>query len=269
MNLAAQLEALSALERTEAELLSWGIVDSGFSEDDVLATLQVEVDRHRASISADELLDALLEQRLVVPVPDRPDLYRTRMAETVRLLVRLRQLFPKHSGTGWRNASRLVADFRLALRPRRYPTRDISIDQALSLIEADVVDLPPSTSAALRALLTSRVDPSRAEEFALSTFQVRATASILRGIASSEAGATVITAGTGSGKTLAFYLPVLADIASVVEEALTRSPFTPGTNCSRTSCPRPSSRPGARWRDPGGNEAHSGSAVRSNATQCR
>jgi DEAD/DEAH box helicase/Helicase conserved C-terminal domain len=205
----ALMEALGAVERAEAELLSWGIVDGAFTEEDLLETLQAEADRLGVSASADEFLDAMLEQRAVIPVPDRPDLYRTRMAETVRLLARLRQLFPKHSGSGWRSASRLVADFRLALRPRRYPTRDISIDQALNLIEADVVDLPASTSAAIRALLTSR-----AENFALSTFQVRATASILRGIESQEAGATVISAGTGSGKTLAFYLPVLANIAS-------------------------------------------------------
>lgn len=209
MNSAALLEALGAVERAEAELLSWGIVDGGFAEDDLLDILQAEAHRLGISVSDDEILDAMLEHRIVVPVPDRPDLYRTRMAETVRLMARLRQLFPKHSGTGWRSASRLVADFRLALRPRRYPTRDISVDQALDLIEADVADLPSATSAAIRALLTSR-----AENFELSTFQVNATSSILRGIAAQAPGATVISAGTGSGKTLAFYLPVLAAIAS-------------------------------------------------------
>jgi hypothetical protein len=202
------LTVLGAVESAEAGLLAWGLVDGGFEEDELIAVIQAEADRNDISSGADDLLDELLERRLVVRVPDEPSLYRTRMAETVRLLARLRQLFTKHHGTAWRSAPRLVADFRFALQPRRYPTREIATDDALAALERDVPNLSPNTLRAARAMLTNRGD-----QFALSTFQVQAARSILAGIHAGAAGATMVSAGTGSGKTLAFYLPVLSDIA--------------------------------------------------------
>jgi DEAD/DEAH box helicase len=202
------LSVLSAVESAEAALLAWGLVDGTFEEEELVAVIQAEVEREGLSSTADDLLDELLERRLIIRVPDEPHLFRTRMAETVRLLARLRQLFTKHHGTAWRSAPRLVADFRFALQPRRYPTRDIAVDDALATLERDLPGPAASTWRAARAMLTDRGDG-----FALSAFQVEATRSILGGIHAGVAGATMVSAGTGSGKTLAFYLPVLSDIA--------------------------------------------------------
>jgi hypothetical protein len=206
--MASGLDALSAVEEAEARLLSWGLVDGSFTEPELLALLEAEARRLGVEEDADSLLTDLLDRSLVIRVPGKPHQYRTRMAETVRLLTRLRQLFPKHHGTAWRSAPRLVADFRFDLQPRRYPTRDTTVEQCLDTLRREIHGLPAGTLTAARTMLAQR-----GAGFALSAFQVEAARAILSGIQSGEAGATVVSAGTGSGKTLAFYLPVLSDIA--------------------------------------------------------
>jgi ATP-dependent helicase Lhr and Lhr-like helicase len=202
-------EALSALERTEAELLSWGLVDGSFDETELLGLLNIELERLGSSESPGAVFDEMLERRLVVRVPGDSQRYRTRIAEAVRLFARLRQLFSKHHGAGWRRAPRLVADFRFDLRPRRFPTRDIPAADAVAALAETVPGISQPTLRAIEAMLERS-----GEGFALASFQVDAARSVLSGIAAGRAGATMVSAGTGSGKTLAFYLPVLADIAA-------------------------------------------------------
>ncbi|HJZ35069.1 MAG TPA: protein DpdJ [Solirubrobacterales bacterium] len=201
-------EALSALERAEAELLSWGLVDGSFDEEELLGLISDELGRLDSGDSPDFVLDDMLKRRLVVRVPGDSERYRTRIAESVRLLARLRQLFTKHRGHGWRRAPRLVADFRFDLQPRRFPARDVPVEAALAAISTGVPHLPVPTRQAMEALLAAS-----GAGFKLASFQVAAARSVLAGIESGRAGATMVSAGTGSGKTLAFYLPVLADIA--------------------------------------------------------
>ena len=202
------LHILGGIEAAEARLLAWGLVDGGFTEDELLAQIAAEAQAVNLSETPDALLDDLLARRLLIPAPENSRLYRTRMAETIRLMAHLRQLFPKHRGSAWRTAPRLVADFRFHLQPRRYPTRQMTPSACVEALEQGVAGLSPQTLAAARALLDGRGDG-----FALSTFQLDAARSIFTGLDSGETGGTMVSAGTGSGKTLAFYLPVLSSIA--------------------------------------------------------
>jgi hypothetical protein len=208
------LEVLSAIERAEARLLAWGVVDGAFADAELLELIEdaLSVTAESggvADLDPEDVFDELVDRQLVVRAPEQPSRYRSRMAETIRLLARLRQLFPKHEHGAWATAPRLVADFRLAINPRRYPARDIPAEQALDRIAVGVGDVPPDLTRTLRSLLTGRGDA-----FQLAEFQIDATASILRALQGGDAGATIVTAGTGSGKTFAFYLPVLATIAA-------------------------------------------------------
>lgn len=215
------LEALSAIERSEVKLLSWGLIDGSFDEDELLDAIQEAIDvaqqdGHPEAADADpeDLLEESLARLLVVRAPEQPGRYRSRMAETLRLVARLRQLFSKHENGGWATAPRLIADFRLAIQPRRYPTRDLSVDRAIDALGDELGRLDADLEAAVRAVLADR-----GSRFALSSFQIDAAASILRAMREAGGGATMVTAGTGSGKTLAFYLPVLASIAASAETA--------------------------------------------------
>lgn len=202
---------LDRIEEREAKLLAWGIVDGVFTRNEIFGIIDPLIEealnnRMEDFLTADAVLDELLRRKWIteVPIGGGSTGYRSRMAETVRLLQRLRQLFPKHAGaSGWQRAPSLVADFRFLRRRRRYPARDILAEQALAMI-SEVAESPALLTAA-KALL---VPAGRAVR--LSGFQVRAAQRILRAIESDSDLSTIVCAGTGSGKTLAFYLPALA-----------------------------------------------------------
>lgn len=205
---------LDCIEQKESKLLVWGIVDGFFQRDELSDLISPLIDSALESgidefLDTDEVITALLERKLLVEVesPDSVVGYRSRMAESVRLLQRLRQLFPKHgrSPNGWQEAPTLVADFRFQRRRRQYPKRDVPRNEVLERIKsvADNASILTGVEAILGA---------GKKDILLSGFQLRAAERILRGIENKEALATIVCSGTGSGKTLAFYLPSLASI---------------------------------------------------------
>lgn len=208
------LEFLGSLERAEAGLLTWGLVDGVFSEGEIeqraedfltgLSSRGVE----GGYTSGWELVEALLDDHLLWRLPNS-ERYRTRMAESVRLFARLRQIFPDARNIAWRTAPNLVADYRLLLRPRTYPRRTISTNEALGAIRTNV-ELNDVEESVIRALLRA----GSSKELTLAGFQVRAANRILHSARLNWPSGTVVCAGTGSGKTLAFYLPAYAAIST-------------------------------------------------------
>ena len=207
-------KALDRIEEREAKVIVWGIVDAAFGQSELLDLVNPLIDEALEGgldefVTAEQVLEDLLERKLITTVPTSDGLvgYRSRMAETIRLIQRLRQLFPKHSGPiGWQSAPALVADFRFLRRPRRYPARNVTASTATAMISE--LSGSEALSGAFKALLDSG-----GPDMLLSGFQVRATQRILRAIESNLELATIVCAGTGSGKTLAFYLPALTSVA--------------------------------------------------------
>ena len=116
------LEFLGVLEEREASLLTWGLVEGSFR----LEELYEEAQRFLDEFDEEDLFDGpgalireLKDQVLLFRDPLK-ETFRTRMAETIRLLSSLRQIFPNQD---WRVAPSLVADYRLQIRPREYPER--------------------------------------------------------------------------------------------------------------------------------------------------
>jgi hypothetical protein len=214
------LEFLTALEEREMRLLTWGYVDNAWSADEIADLAEAFVLEHDETgvLSGHDLIEALRSEALLLSVDGGlGESFRTRMAETVRLFARLRQIFPKHRDGLWAQAPRLVSDFRMVARPRIYPKRDLNVDTAIEAILSETGSQAERASA-LNAQLNSR----RGEPYYLSRFQVEATISVLRGIDSRRSGGTIVGAGTGSGKTLAFYLPALTHIVSATAGTGTR-----------------------------------------------
>lgn len=206
-------EFLGQLEREEMSVLTWGLADGFFSENELEERAEQFLARSRtADVAAPfdspwELVEALLEHQLVWKLPDAPR-YRTRMAETLRLFARLRQIFPDPQNAAWRKAPNLVADYRLIVRPRLYPRRAVLPSELLEELRGQI-SLSDLQENLIRALLRS----GTSEERHLAHFQVRATNRILRMVGQDGTFGTVISAGTGSGKTLAFYLPAYTAMA--------------------------------------------------------
>ncbi len=121
-------DLLSRLEDLELHLLSWGVVDGHLSRSDVDGAideqLNADVKRDPSLVvpSPEEYLDHLIEAGLLHEIPE--DRYRTRFAETLRLLRTLRQLLPpsdESSPGWWRHSSTLVSDTVSASRPGGTP----------------------------------------------------------------------------------------------------------------------------------------------------
>ncbi|MEU7800673.1 protein DpdJ [Micromonospora arborensis] len=193
---AALLRVLDSIEDTEARHLVWGLTEESWTEDRLLRTIST------AAPSRDprDLLEQLLQHNLVFELDRRwPTEYRTRMAESMRLMANLRQQFPNRP---WQAAPPLVADFRFRHEPRWFPERDRTSDIVATHLAAHQLSGPQVEAA--RQILGRRK---------LSTFQLESTTNILTAMAGRDRG-VVVSAGTGSGKTLAFYLPALTYLAT-------------------------------------------------------
>lgn len=192
------LRALDAIEDFEARHLVWSLVDESWRRDD----LQLVISRACPGEDASEIVRALRDHRFIGEVPGSlPPLYRSRMAETVRLLANLRQLFPRKP---WRSAPSLVADFRFRHEPRRFPRRDIAAVDAVKRL-SELPGVGPQQLEQIRRIIGTRK---------LSAFQLEATSRVIESVAARADRGVVVGAGTGSGKTLAFYLPALSMLAS-------------------------------------------------------
>lgn len=215
--------ALDALEQIEARGLVWGLVDNALSDDEVTEALRAVLDEPRNNtlrsdpacsiVTTRDLLELLTSLNMLFEVPETGpgtrNGWRTRMAEGVRLIAQLRQLFPKHddrkdpAGAKWASAATLVADYRFLRRARRYPRRDQNASMVLAALADAVTE--PGLSSALEHWLGQM-----GEGAGLSRFQVESTRRLLLSLQQRSLTGTLVSAGTGSGKTLAFYLPALS-----------------------------------------------------------
>ena len=197
---------LDEVEKLELLSLTWGYVDGSLSREEVLALASGVISSSEPALYPDDLVEALIRGSLLFEFQGADGYrFRSRFAEGVRLLTRLKQLMPRRP---WPSSPDLVSDYRIDARPRGLPRRNISLEQAL----VDFHDLPAFDDIS-RTLVGTFVGSRQ-----LSGFQVRATRAIMRP-ASRDSG-TVLTSGTGSGKTLAFYLPLATEMGPLLRPGM-------------------------------------------------
>ena len=207
-------EFLDKLERQEVELLTWGIVDGGFSEAELEELTEDFLNSHQADEETWDFLDELIEERRVLFEFNFNGrrLFRTRLGESIRLFSRLRQLFPRNN-ENWEIAPTLVADYRLQVRPRVYPKRNLSPDLIIENVKNKNLLTPVRESAILQIL-----NASDRGTISLSDFQLRATVRMLGDLKSQKSKGMIVCAQTGTGKTLSFYLPALTRISELLKK---------------------------------------------------
>lgn len=200
---------LDRLESLEDPLLCWGVVDGGFSTDELRKVISDELAAsHEWDLGPDDIIEAMTTQALLVhDSSSSPARWRTRNGETIRLVARLRQTF---IGQTWQSGTNLISDFRYARRPRFYPKRDQPWTTAV-----DGVVGPVDTYRDVLEVMTQR----DGKHDLLGGFQARATRHILTSLQSQTTTATVVAAGTGSGKTNAFYLPAFSYLAGITDQS--------------------------------------------------
>src|SRR5271166_7021548 len=89
-------ELLSRLEEMESKLLTWGVVEGSFTLEELLEFIGRELASFGEDGDPQQVLDELISRHLLFEFrgEDGTDHYRTRMAESVRLFARLRQIRP-------------------------------------------------------------------------------------------------------------------------------------------------------------------------------
>lgn len=189
--------ALSRLELHELSLLNWGAVDGSFAEDEAI---NVIAGTPGLTLLPKDVFRTLCDSQLLVRVGDvLPKRYRSRFAETVRLMLKLRQL---RRNSPWTDGRHLVADARIVHRPRQFPRRDISPETVRQKLSDNHIDED------LIETVNTVLDNKH-----LADFQMEATVGILKSLNTSQNAGYVVSAATSGGKSLAFYLPVLSWVA--------------------------------------------------------
>lgn len=207
-------EILALIEIEEGKLLGWGFVNIHIDLRREISTILNNLPATASSMWSEALKGNYTEQDIIQNLMDRrllfevPKGHRSRFAETVRLLFLLRQRF---SDKDWQTAPRLVSDFKLQLQRRRYPKRDIEVEQVEKILESlNISPLPKNT------ILELLQDPNKGP-LQLSQFQLDAIVQQIKNLHAGKDRALVIGAGTGAGKTKAFYIPALAHIANSIQ----------------------------------------------------
>lgn len=200
LNLIAN-EVLSLIELEENKLLQWGFVNGELDLLHFLAGKSADLQ----PFSPDQIIDNLLDRRLIFQTQRG---YRSRFAEAVRLLFLLKQRF---SVNDWLEAPRLVSDFKLALRRRQYPKRNVSLAELQA--ELQRFNITPLQQRVIKTLLQDK----NGNPFQLAQFQCDATIRQFDNLQQDGDRALAIGAGTGAGKTKAFYIPALAHVAEELE----------------------------------------------------
>lgn len=216
-------DLLTWIEQREAEQIAYGIYDVTMTGAEVITAYQ-PIDTALASIVDREgdlrvALQRLAEEVLIIRFGAEADpadwIFRSRIAETVRLLSKLRQRLPPRDNTAKQrqrisHGKRLTGDVTFHVTPRRVPRRRRAPGDYLSVLAGDPEHV--RCAALLRDVIATRLPKLRE----ISQFQEDALREILQAVELSpmrgaERG-VVVTASTGAGKTYAFFLPVLAKI---------------------------------------------------------
>ncbi len=215
-------QLLTLVERREQSLLSWGFYDFSHTESDIRSmiedgredTLLRGLDELESNgVSLASALEEMVHLSLFQRVEPNTLRYRTRFAEGVRLIARLRQIF---RGNDWPTAPALVSDIKLDLRHRLVPVRSWTAEACW----AELVSL--CTDRDLQRRIFDALASRNNGKMEFAAFQQKAFKRILSHYGRKGTSGTVVTAGTGSGKTKAFYTPAFLGMAPELRD----KPFT-------------------------------------------
>ncbi|ATM88536.1 ATP-dependent helicase [Yersinia thracica] len=206
---------LDELEAQESVLLTWGNTQGFFSQTELSKIITQVLQSYplaSSGLTSFGVAKVMIDRGLLLRHQQNgTSVFRTRMAESVRLYSQLRQMFPKHArGDNWRTAPTLVSDYRFLRRQRKYPQRNLQAAEVLKQLDETAGFTP------IHHLLLSALISHSSGMYSLARFQQDACKNVLRGVQQSRhrSTATIVCAGTGTGKTLAFYLPALTFIGN-------------------------------------------------------
>ncbi len=223
-------EVLTFIEQREAEQVAYGIYDVTMAGVEVIDNFKPSEDivltAHEKTEALRKALKELANDLQIIRFNqvESPDdwIFRSRIAETVRLLSKLRQRIVRDNNLKAAhrisNSKRLVADIKFSVASRRVPRRNIAVKTCMASLLIGDIEQQRTANLLLEAI--NKIPKLRNSD--MSGFQKRTLERILEAIElEAEEGiekGVVVTASTGAGKTYAFFLPVLAKM--VLERCL-------------------------------------------------
>jgi len=214
-------EILTFIEQREAEQVAYGIYDVTMTGAEVIDSFKPSEDI-QLDILEEAIAKALkyLSNHLQIIRFDQNEticewIFRSRIAEIVRLLAKLRQRMvkfnsekPKHRLSKLKS---LVADVKFSVASRRVPRRNTGVEKCLEpLLNGN------NQQQQVANVLLEVINQALPKLRNMSGFQNRAFEKILQAIELDQQKGiekgVVVTASTGAGKTYAFFLPILAKI---------------------------------------------------------
>ncbi|MEM2111079.1 MAG: DEAD/DEAH box helicase [Candidatus Bathyarchaeia archaeon] len=207
-------DVLTFIEEGDALQIRYGLYESSMSGSDLFAGLRLDNDPFRFKIEYG--LRILMKERFLLPLTMGSDIrdweFRSRIAETVRLLYKLRQRFEEHYS--YRNSPRLTRSVKLEIRGRKFPRRTTFLSRSLEDIKNWIQSSGSWTSYAKSWVDLSSIFLKSLEQTGfdmISDFQDRCFKKIFAHLADPQSSleGIVISAGTGMGKTLSYMNPLL------------------------------------------------------------
>ncbi|MGF6950198.1 hypothetical protein QF028_002703 [Neobacillus sp. B4I6] len=209
-------EVLTQIEMKENQLLEWGFIGGGIDVEEEVRTLLRQpptsfleelIAKHE--LNEDNAISIVknLEARKLIFQLNPKHLYRSRFAETIRMLYLLKQRFTFED---WQSGKNLVSNIKPILSYRKYPRRDIRLD-----IINENLNFVIGKSHIHRKVVSKLLKDG---ELLLSQFQMDSLSRILNQSRSKFDSGTVIGAGTGSGKTKSFYIPAFATLIETLSK---------------------------------------------------
>lgn len=209
-------EILTQIEMKENQLLEWGFIGGGIDAEEEVRILlrqpstsfleELVASQGLTEDDAQPVINNLVERKLLFQLNPR-HLYRSRYADTIRLLYLLKQRFKFED---WQTGKNLVSNIKPMLTYRKYPRRDIPLD-----VINEKLNTVMGISNIHRKVVSTLL---KGGAFRLSQFQLDSLVRILNQSRSKFDSGTVIGAGTGSGKTKSFYIPAFAALIEALSK---------------------------------------------------
>lgn len=215
-------KVLTCIEEKDSTQIKYGIYNTSTRGLDLFSEFRLPSDPFFAKLEYG--IRELKREKLILSLEIDEDIrnwqFRSRIAEIVRLLSKLRQRFNWHRS--YRNSPRLTRSVKFEVVRKNVPNRYIDIKQPLSTIEESI---KASTSWNRYRNQWATVLPIFLETMhrrgfhLLADFQSRCFEKIFTHLANplTPNKGLVISAGTGTGKTLSFFGPLL--LYSMLEKA--------------------------------------------------
>ena len=207
-------EVLTFIEKGDALQIQYGLYDASMTGTDVLSGLSLPKDPFY--VKAEYGLRELMKEKFLLPLTHGDNVprweFRSRIAEIVRLLYKLRQRFESHHS--YRASPKLTRSVKLEVVDRKFPKRNIPISKCMKDIEHQMKlrGVWKEYVSAWEEISSILLESMKKREFEmLSNFQDRCFKKIFLHLTDpqSKIKGLVVSAGTGMGKTLSYFGPLL------------------------------------------------------------